>query len=197
MYEIILADNGGSTPSVDNYNGKFNTKILHLSSFVGKKSFRVQKKLLEHISESTIVTFDPGILYAKRGYIALEPIIKKTNVLLPNSFELKLLTGKKNFREGAAFMIKKGVEIVAVKLGSAGSYVTNGSEKYFVKPFEVEVMDTTGAGDAFCAGFISGLLNKENLSDCARIGNFIASRKVMKLGARAGLPYTKDLDFLN
>ncbi len=173
------------------------TKFLHLSSFVGTKSFETQKKMLEHISESTKVTFDPGILYANRGYATMEPILKKTNVLIPNSIELKLLTGKTNYREGADFMIKKGVEIVAVKLGSAGSYVTNGNENYTVKPFEIAVMDTTGAGDAFCAGFISGLINKENLFDCARIGNFVASRKIMKLGARAGLPYTKDLDFLN
>jgi ribokinase len=172
-------------------------KFLHLSSFVGTKSFETQKKILEHISETTKVTFDPGILYANKGYAAMESILKKTNVLIPNSIELKLLTGKTNYREGANFMIEKGVEIVAVKLGSAGSYVTNGNENYTVKPFKVEVTDTTGAGDAFCAGFISGLLNKENLFDCARIGNFVASRKVMKLGARSGLPYTKDLDFLN
>ena len=173
------------------------TKFLHLSSFVGTTSFETQKKILEHISESTKVTFDPGLLYANRGYSAMEPILKKTSVLIPNSIELKLLTGKTNYREGADFMIKKGVEIVAVKLGSSGSYVTNGNENYTVKPFEVEVEDTTGAGDAFCAGFISGLLNKETLLNCARIGNFVASRKIMKLGARAGLPYTKDLDFLN
>jgi ribokinase len=173
------------------------TKYLHLSSFVGNQSFEAQKKLLEIISDSTKVTFDPGILYASKGYDVMEPIIQKTNVLIPNSIELKLLTGKTNYHEGADFMIQQGIEIVAVKLGSAGSYVTNGTESYDVKPFNVDVMDTTGAGDAFCAGFISGLLNEESLLDCARLGNFVASRKVMKLGARAGLPYTKDLDFLD
>jgi len=173
------------------------TKFLHLSSFVGNKSFQTQKKILEIIPESTKVTFDPGILYANKGYAELEPILKKTNVLMPNSIELELLTGKTNYLEGAALMIQQGIEIVAVKLGSGGSYVTNGNESYNVKPFAVKVIDTTGAGDAFCAGFISGLLNEESLFDCARLGNFVASRKVMKLGARAGLPYTKDLDLLD
>jgi ribokinase len=174
-----------------------NTRFLHLSSFVGNESFQVQKKSLEFVSEKTKVSFDPGLLYARRGYIAMEPILKKTSILIPNAFELELLTGKTSYREGADLMIKKGIKIVAVKLGSIGSYVTNGIESHFVKSFNVEVVDTTGAGDAFCAGFISGLLNEENLFDCARIGNFVASRKVMKLGAREGLPYLKDLDLLD
>lgn len=174
-----------------------NTRFLHLSSFVGIEPFQVQKKSLEFVSEKTKVSFDPGLLYARKGYAAMEPILEKTSVLIPNVSELELLTGKTNYREGADFMIKKGIEIVAVKLGSVGSYVTNGIESHFIKSFNVDVVDTTGAGDAFCAGFISGLLNEENLFDCAKIGNFVASRKVMKLGAREGLPYLKDLDLLD
>lgn len=196
----LYVDSGvNDTITFDELNQEYfsKTSFLHLTSFVGEKSFQVQKRSLDLISESTKVSFDPGILYANKGYNAMEPILKKTYVLLPNAIELKLLTGKTNYREGAAFLIKRGIEIVAVKLGSAGSYVTNGSESHFVESFNVEVTDTTGAGDAFCAGFISGLLNEESLFDCARIGNFVASRKVMKLGARAGLPYLKDLDFLD
>ena len=173
------------------------TKYLHLSSFVGEISFETQKKLLPIVSKSTKITLDPGMLNANKGYTALEPLLNKTNVLMPNAIELKLLTGKANYRIGAKFLIQKGIEIVAVKLGSAGSYVTNGAESYLVKSFDAEVVDTTGAGDAFCAGFITGLLNEESLFDCARIGNFVASRKITKFGARAGLPYLKDLDFLD
>ena len=173
------------------------TRFLHLSSFVGKQSFQVQKKLLELIPNSTKVSFDPGILYASKIYDVLKPILNRTFLLMPNKIELKLLTGETNYREGAEFMIRQGIKIVAVKLGSVGSYVTNGSESHFVKSFNVDAVDTTGAGDAFDAGFISGLLNEESLFDCARIGNFVASQKVMRMGARAGLPYVKDLDLLD
>lgn len=190
-------ENDNITFNEINRNFVNNTRFLHLSSFVGNESFESQKKLLEVLPDSIKVTFDPGILYANRGFDAIKSMIKKTNILMPNSNELKLLTKKSNYKEGAAFMIQQGIEIVAVKLGSSGSYVTNGIESYNVEPFEVDVVDTTGAGDAFCAGFISGLINEENLHDCARIGNFVASRKIMKLGARAGLPFTKDLDYLD
>jgi ribokinase len=57
----------------------------------------------------------------------------------------------------------------------------------------VKVVDTTGAGDAFCAGFLYGLIKNKSLSECGRLANFVASRCVMEMGARAGLPYVKDL----
>jgi ribokinase len=90
-------------------------------------------------------------------------------------------------------MLKKGVEIVAVKLGSKGWYVTDGKKSRYVEAFKVNVVDTTGAGGAFCAGFLYGLVTGKNLEECGRIGNFVASRCIERMGARAGLPTLKDL----
>jgi ribokinase len=115
---------------------------------------------------------------------------------MPNALELELITGEKDPRKGADLLIKKGVQIVAVKLGSNGCYLTDGTQQHQIEAFKVPVVDTTGAGDAFCAGFLYGLLNKKSLLECGIIGNFVASRCVMKLGARAGLPYAKDLELL-
>jgi ribokinase len=116
--------------------------------------------------------------------------------LIPNSAELELLTGETDYCRGADYMVGKGVRIVAVKLGGSGCYVTDGRERLLIEPFRVEVVDTTGAGDAFCAGFLYGLLREKSLYECGRLGNFVASRCVMKIGARTGLPFAKDLQFL-
>jgi ribokinase len=171
-------------------------RFLHLTSFVGEKSFQTQKKLLETLPNTVKVSFDPGALYARRGLAQLEPIIKRAYVLMPNAVELELLTGKTDYCKGADFLIGKGVKIVAVKLGCDGCYVTDGRERHLIEAFRVKVVDTTGAGDAFCAGFLYGLLNGKSLYECGRLGNFVASRCVMKMGARAGLPVAKDLEFL-
>ena len=77
-------------------------------------------------------------------------------------------------------MIGLGVKIVAVKLGSKGCYVTDGEERLRIEPFKVKVVDTTGAGDAFCAGFLYGLINKKSLYRMRSLGNFVlqdASRR--------------------
>jgi ribokinase len=168
-------------------------QFLHLTSFVGEKSFQTQKKLLSALPSSVRVSFDPGALYARKGFAYLEPIIKKTNVLMPNAIELELLTGETDYCKGADFMVGKGVKIVAVKLGGDGCYVTDGRERHLIEAFKVKVVDTTGAGDAFCAGFLYGLVNDKRLYECGKLSNFVASRCVMKMGARAGLPFAKDL----
>jgi len=172
-------------------------RFLHLTSFVGEKSFQTQKKLLSAIPNSVKVSFDPGALYARKGYANLEPILKKTYVLMPNAIELELLTGETDYCKGADFIVGRGVKIVAVKLGGDGCYVTDGRERHLIKAFKAKVVDTTGAGDAFCAGFLYGLVNGKSLFECGRLGNFVASRCVMKMGARTGLPFAKDLKLLS
>ena len=58
---------------------------------------------------------------------------------------------------------------------------------------KVRVVDTTGAGDAFNAGFLYGLIRKKSLRECGWIGNFVASRCIVKMGARTALPKLADL----
>jgi ribokinase len=196
---LYISSGVNDTIAPDEINAEYvsQARFLHLTSFVGEKSFRTQKKLLETLPSSVKVSFDPGALYARKAFAQLEPIVKRAYVLMPNRLELEHLTGYVDYCKGADALIEKGAKIVAVKLGSEGCYVTNGRERHRIEAFKVPVEDTTGAGDAFCAGFLYGLLNNKGLHECGRIGNFVASRCVMRIGARAGLPYAKDLKFLS
>jgi len=169
------------------------TEFLHLTSFVGEKSFRTQEKIVETLPENVKVSFDPGALYARKGFAALRTIVKKTYVALPNAGELELLTGKVEYRKGAEALLDEGVQVVAVKLGAKGCYIASREEKGPIESVKVKVVDTTGAGDAFNAGFLYGLIRKKSLCECGRIGNFVASRCIMKMGARTALPTFSDL----
>lgn len=162
------------------------TNILHLTSFVADKPFQAQRELLKHLSDVK-VSFDPGELYARRGLASLEPIMERSFVMFPNENEVKLLTGK-NYERGSQILLDEGADIVVVTLGGRGCYVTDGRETHLVDPFEVEVVDTTGAGDAFCAGFLYGLIRNKDLHECGKLGNFVASRCLQNVGAREGLP---------
>lgn len=179
----------------DEINVKYaqNTSFLHLTSFVGEKSFETQKKLVKNLPSAVKISFDPGTIYARKGLTSLQPLIKKRCfVLFLNEIEMKLLTGK-GYMEGAEMLVEMGVRIVAVKLGRKGCYVMDGKEACHVEPFRVKVVDTTGAGDAFNAGFLYGLLKGKNLWECGRLGNFVASKCIEKIGARRGLPYAHEL----
>ncbi|UCE29516.1 MAG: carbohydrate kinase family protein [Candidatus Bathyarchaeota archaeon] len=167
------------------------TEFLHLTSFIGTKPFDAQKELVRELNDVR-VSLDPGELHARRGLAALKPLLEKSAVTLPSENEVRLLTGK-NYVEGSKILIKEGASIVAVKLGERGCYVTDEREKHLLKPYKVKVVDTTGAGDAFCAGFLYGVIRNRDLYECGRLGNFVASRCIEKAGAREGLPSHSDL----
>jgi ribokinase len=170
------------------------TKFLHLSSFVAEKPFDAQKRLINMLS-GVQVCFDPGAIYARKGFAELKPIIQRSFAVLPNKLEIELLTGQ-DYREGASTFMDLGAELVAVKLGKQGCYVTDGKESHTIEAYQVEAVDTTGAGDAFDAGFIYGLVKGKDLFECGRLGNFVASRCVLAMGARTGLPRLADLTYL-
>jgi ribokinase len=193
----LYIDSGvNDTITLDDVNTRYalRAQFLHLTSFVGETSFQTQKRLLDALPENVKVSFDPGALYARKGYAAVEPILRRTYVLMPNAIEIKLLTGKLDYCQAADLMVGQGVKIVAVKLGANGCYVTDGRERHLIEALSVNVVDTTGAGDAFCAGFLYGLINGKSLEECGRLGNLVASRCIMQMGARAGLPFAEDLE---
>lgn len=165
------------------------SKFVHLTSFVGNIPFRAQKSLVKKIESE--ITMDPGELYARKGINEIKPILKKTFVFLPNENEIRILTNQ-NYEIGAKELIKLGISIIAVKLGHKGCYVTNGKEDYLIPPLKKKAKDSTGAGDAFCSGFIYGLLHERDIYECGRLGNFIASCCIEKYGARTGLPTKRE-----
>lgn len=169
-------------------------EFLHLTSFVGEKPFKAQNRLVKKLSKIK-VSLDPGEIYARKGLSTLKVLIERSFVVFPNENEVRLFTGKE-LKEGSKILIDKGAEIVAVKLGEKGCYVTNGKKSHLVEPYPTKVVDTTGAGDAFCAGFLYGLIKGKDLYTCAKLGNFVASYCITKIGARTGLPTQKDLHIL-
>lgn len=168
-------------------------KVLHLSSFVGG-SKEAQERLLQKISEDLVVSLDPGWIYAERGLNYLLNILKHTHIILINKKELKHLTGKKDKTvEEQAKVILDHVDIVVVKLGDKGCYVTDGRESHYVESFKTKCIDTTGAGDAFNAGFLYGFIKDKNLKESCKIGNLVAACCIEKFGAVTGLPDNSEM----
>lgn len=170
-------------------------KLIHITSFVcrdAEMSFETQRELAA--STSAEISFDPGTLYAERGMEALEIFIRKARVILPSDRELTLMTGCRDIREGAEMLIDTGAKWVAVKRGEKGCYVTDGTFGIELPPQKVDVVDTTGAGDAFNVGFIYGMVQGKDIETCGKIGNITASISITKRGAREGLPYKEQLN---
>ncbi len=166
-------------------------RYLHLSSFVGETSYRAQKELIRKLKGAR-VSFAPGMLYARRSLREVREMIAASEVLFLNEDEVEIFTGE-GYRKGADEMLGLGARIVAVTLGKKGCYIATSEKCGLVKAYPTKAVDTTGAGDAFAAGFLYGRLKKKGLMECGSMGNWVASRCISAMGARAGLPREEDL----
>ena len=111
--------------------------------------------------------------------------------LLPNEREANILAGGDAYdylRFAQTHNWSRGV----VKLGQQGAVMWDGATEVRVPACSVETIDTTGAGDAFDAGFIDGLLDRESSEECLRRGCICGSLSTRAAGALNGLPGRKD-----
>ena len=69
-------------------------------------------------------------------------------------------------------------------MGEKGALISHCGEVIFIDPLKVKVVDTTGAGDAFAAGFLSGYIQGYELTVSARMGNIVAGEAISHIGAR-------------
>ena len=169
-------------------------KIMHYTSFVGD-SFNTQIELLEKLSDQCVLSFDPGMLYVQKGFDELKPILDRTDILLINESELRLLcnNNKSPLKELAIGFLDLGIETVVVKKGSKGVFAINNSQECEVDAFECSVVDTTGAGDSFNSGFLYSFLKGYDLEKSCRIGNWVASKSIEGFGMEK-FPTLKDLE---
>jgi ribokinase len=178
-------------------------RMLHLSSFADDRQFKVLLELMPRLNLSVKLSFAPGALYAVKGLKALAPILGRTYLLFINQNEIRQLTGE-NVIGGVESCLGQGCQKVVVTLGkgirlrktTAVSYIRDAKNEYVIEPASREVaakVDTTGAGDAFAAGFLYGLLKGKGMRECGLLGDITARLAITKLGTRQGFPNLKEL----
>ena len=105
-----------------------------------------------------------------------------------------LLTGVSDHRESLSLLHAMGPRVVGVTLGARGALAYDGTRFYESPGFHVDVLDTTGAGDAFHGAFLYGVLRKMGLEDTLRFANAVAAMNCTALGGRAALPRLSEVE---
>lgn len=181
-------------------------EIVHLASFASDRQFRLSLGLIVRLKDSVKLSFTPGALYATKGLDTLSPILSRTHLLFTNQNEIKQMT-RDDIEGGVQKCLKAGCRIVVVTLGkgqkigktSAVAYIRDGAKEYIIEAPDSVIageVDTTGAGDAFTAGFIYGLVKGKGIVECGQLGDFMAKLCISRTGARHGLPTEKDMKML-
>jgi sugar/nucleoside kinase (ribokinase family) len=109
-----------------------------------------------------------------------------TDYLLPNDEQVLGFTGASSLTEGARTLVLGGVGCVAVTRGARGALVVTAHDVIEVPAYAADVVDTTGCGDAFSAGFLRGLSLGRDLRGAAELGCATAAQVAQGLGTDAG-----------
>ncbi|WP_440680382.1 ribokinase [Candidatus Pelagibacter sp. HIMB1636] len=130
-----------------------------------------------------------------------EEYFKLIDYFTPNETEAEFYLNKKiksenDIKEAAKDFLKKGVKNIIITLGEKGVYYSNGKEDYFVEAFKLKnnVVDTTGAGDAFNGAFAVALANSLENKDALVFANKVAGISTTKLGASASMPLLQEVE---
>ena len=117
----------------------------------------------------------------------------------PNEIEAEFYTGikitnKKEAEEASTRLLHMGVKKVIITLGEKGLFYSDGNEKIYIKAISLkEVVDTTGAGDAFNGGLAFALSQNKSIKECLNTANQVAGLSTLKSGAGNAMPFFKDL----
>ncbi|MFW9830261.1 MAG: carbohydrate kinase family protein [Candidatus Thorarchaeota archaeon] len=188
-----------------------NIKFLHVGgvSLTRNPSRRATIKAAALASQhGATVTFDPNIRLdlwnndIEECRLVLNQVLTNTDIFLPSQEELLLLTGKENLEEAVEDVHRIGPRIICVKQGAKGSFISSQQSlskyhQFNQAAFNVDVVDTTGAGDGFDAGLIVGLVTGLSLSEAVLNATAVASLVISKLGAMTALPSKKELDLFH
>ncbi len=164
-----------------------NSKLLH-TTIIHQK---VTEKAIEIAERNNIkISIDLESQIALRGWNNLKNVLLKSDILLPNKEGAKAITNSNTPEKAAEILVKKGIPIVIITLGSNGVLITTNEYQKRIPTYEIKnVVDTTGAGDTFNGAFSLAYWIKDwDLEKSCIYANAAASLKIQKLGARSGMP---------
>ena len=194
-----------------------NARLVLFSSFGGAIPLDVQRVAVEVLPPTTVIALSIDSLLAQYGLDDLAELLSRCAIAFANVHELRELTGLE-LPAAAEALLDRGCQTVVVTFGRGTTrqhwmeteataeergeeppivcWLLSGDGRWALPAgpiHEGPIVDGTGAGDAFAAGFLWGFLMWEPLAHCAALGHVAAGFCLASMGCRAGLPTREEL----
>lgn len=154
--------------------------LLHLDGHHTQAAIHAAKVARE---SGTVICLDAGSLL-----LEIEQLMELTDIIIASEKFLQKFTGEADLKKALTVIYQKNTRFVAVTLGDKGSIGYDGKNFIEQKAYKVNVVDTTGAGDAFHGAFAFKYLNGGDWKKCLEFASAVAALKCTKLGGRTGIP---------
>lgn len=177
------------------------SKFIHFSCWpISQRNSRViiEKVIKEARKNNVLIAFDPNYheMIWEKGHDGIEYIkslLGKVDIIKPSEVDAERIFGPDTPENHVQKFIDCGAKLVIMTLGKDGAIVSNGKETIKFKTLATDVVDTTGAGDAFWGGFYTAITSSYTLKEALNIGFATSAFKLKHVGAIAELPSIKEL----
>jgi len=192
---VVLVHRGASQEfeAADIPLEKLKAKWFYISSLAG--NLELLKNIFDYAVEKDIrIAWNPGSKELKSGLTDLKPLLSKVGVLLVNLEEAQLLTGKEKSKEIFEKLIESTNGIIVVTNGMKGVNVCSNKTCFSAPSLGDPAIERTGAGDSFGSGFVSGLIDNNDIEYATQLASANANSVVQEIGAKNGLLRKNMLD---
>ena len=165
------------------------SKIVYLEGYLfdaeaARRAFAKAAGLARASGRMIAITLSDSFVVERHREALLGFLETQVDLVFANETEITALFETEDF-DAAVGMLRDKVKIAAVTRGAKGSVVSAGGETYAIGAFPVEkVVDTTGAGDQYAAGFMFGLATGRPLNVCGQLGSLAAAEVISHYGPR-------------
>ena len=161
--------------------------ILHVGGIMKLTSLDVAEVFKRAKDLGVVTSLDTDWDTSGKWLERIEGCLRHTDIFLPSREEAMLISRRQTPRQIGEFFLAYGIETFVLKLGEGGCYVRTASDELTLPAYAVDVLDTTGAGDAFDAGFLAGRLKGWDVEKCARFANACGALCTTRIGTSAGI----------
>jgi sugar/nucleoside kinase (ribokinase family) len=182
----VVGANGTYGPDDAPWDAIAAADFLHLGGpeFMGGEA---AAKILSFARENGVTTSADVLAPGDQGLIEwIAPALEHLDWFLPNDEQAIGFTGESDLEAACRALVDRGVGCVAATCGGDGALLVDASGSERVPAFPIDVVDTTGCGDAFSAGLLRGLSLGRSRTDAARLGCATAALVAQGLGTDAG-----------
>ncbi len=166
------------------------TRWLYLGPMAKDFERLFDQVVAEVVKKDLKVAVNPGAVQIEAGLHSFGGLLRLIDIIFLNREEAQKLSGLpgvSDIRDLAKIILAQGPKIVVITCGKEGAYAYNGLDFYRVGAYPAHRVDATGAGDAFAAGFLAGIIEEQNLPTSLKWGVINSASVIGKIGAQEGL----------